>query len=1087
MPADVSNVKELFLAVLELPATEREAHLDTACRGDDALRRQVEAMLQCHAYSGELLDRPPAEMLESDITNPSGASGPAPEADPAVTSVESAHGKAGELSFLLPSANPDLLGQLGPYEVQKVIGKGGFGIVLKAFDARLHRVVAIKVLSPAYAAVGSARKRFSREARAAAAVKNVHVVGIHDVQGDADPPYFVMEYVDGISLQDKIDRHGALGITEILRIGLQIAEGLAAAHAQGLVHRDIKPANILLENGVERVKITDFGLARAVDDASLTQSGTLAGTPMYMSPEQAEGLPIDHRSDLFSLGTVLYAMCTGHPPFRASGTHAVIHRVIEASPRPIREVNNEVPAWLADIIAKLHAKQPVDRFQTAAEVAELLGRRLADVQAGRAIHAEVPPVRRRRIRPIHLAAVCGALLAIGCAVVWLLSYARTMVPPQLALAFVHPTARVVLESDSLGQREYSSDRKKHTNAIIDLPAGTYRLSVFVAGRLVDSEEFALAAGHRLDKVIEPTGRLQITNESDEPVTVYGLGEPGAPLPQDEESLQKMTRHVVGPRSALVDTMLAGAYQWVRGDVGGECFVMPGQPALLQIPPKKAGPAWVKLFNGNNLAGWTNPKKDLESWKVENGVLIGKGDQAYLRTERGPFADFKLRMQAKYVGGTAGLVVREQSPDVAGAGYECSMENNREGDFNTGSVMFKPTKNLMGTFAVAKEVLTQEGQWFTLEVLVNGNRVQTVVNGKKAANFVDIHNDFKVGHIGLIVRGKDGELHVKNLEIMELPPDERGWMQLFNGRDLDGWDKARYDAKWEVVNCVLRGSVEPQRNGMLPVLAKTWTNFHLKAEARVTKDGNAGLIFRSNRDQAYLVEFGRGKAGGLVQLSPFRWLVNKGQAVPPDQWFALDLIADGKRVTTKIDGQVVAEYADAAVAAGQIEVEVDAALAGGLVTVEVRSIAIKELPAADADGVNGVGKKDALAKDAVVQFCKLFTARNVDLLMQEVDVPFCREGGANIEDHDDLKRYFQKALAVRDPAKDTIAVKQVTTLPKLEESVGNFTDAERKALQAALGPDHRVVRVEWNRAGAGKHRMLIFVRFHKGEAKVVGVI
>src|SRR5262249_51642112 len=173
---------------------------------------------------------------------------------------------------------------------------------------------AIKLLSPAYAANGSARKRFIREAQAVAAVKSEHIIGIYDVQKDAQPPYLVMELIDGISLQDKLDKHGPLGVKEILRIGMQIAEGLAAAHKHGKVHRDIKPANILLENGVERVKITDFGLARAVDDASVTQSGTVAGTPMYMSPEQAEGLPIDKRSDLFSLGTVLYAMCTGHSP-----------------------------------------------------------------------------------------------------------------------------------------------------------------------------------------------------------------------------------------------------------------------------------------------------------------------------------------------------------------------------------------------------------------------------------------------------------------------------------------------------------------------------------------------------------------------------------------------------------------------------------------------------------------------------------------------------------------------------------------------------------------------------------------------------
>ncbi len=151
---------------------------------------------------------------------------------------------------------------------------------------------------------------------------------------------------------------------------MQTAAGLAAAHAQGLVHRDIKPANILLENGVERVKITDFGLARAADDASLTQTGVVAGTPQYMSPEQAEGKPLDHRTDLFSLGSVLYAMCTGRPPFRASGTMAVLKRVCEDTPPPIREINPEIPEWLVAIIDKLHAKEPADRFQSAAEVAD---------------------------------------------------------------------------------------------------------------------------------------------------------------------------------------------------------------------------------------------------------------------------------------------------------------------------------------------------------------------------------------------------------------------------------------------------------------------------------------------------------------------------------------------------------------------------------------------------------------------------------------------------------------------------------------------------------------------------------------------
>src|SRR5262249_3881457 len=166
---------------------------------------------------------------------------------------------------------------------QGVIGGGGMGVVLKAFDENLHRVVAVKVMAPQLAASATARQRFTREARAAAAVTHDHVVTLHAVEEAGGLPYIVMQFVDGQSLQDRLDRSGSLPIREVLRIGMQAAAGLAAAHKQGLIHRDIKPANVLLENGVERVKLTDFGLARAVDDASLTQSGVVAGTPQYMS------------------------------------------------------------------------------------------------------------------------------------------------------------------------------------------------------------------------------------------------------------------------------------------------------------------------------------------------------------------------------------------------------------------------------------------------------------------------------------------------------------------------------------------------------------------------------------------------------------------------------------------------------------------------------------------------------------------------------------------------------------------------------------------------------------------------------------
>ncbi len=269
------------------------------------------------------------------------------------------------------------------------------------------------------AASGAARRRFSREAKAAAAVVHDHVVAIHAVDDDPKSglPYLVMPYIAGRSLQERIDRDGPLRTEEVLRIGMQTAPGLAAAHAQGLVHRDIKPSNILLENGVERVKITDFGLARAIDDASQSQSGVVAGTPQYMSPEQAGGESVDHRSDLFSLGSVLYAMCAGHSPFRAKTTMGVLRRVCDEEPRPLVEVNPDVPESLEAVIRRLHAKDPAGRYQSAAEVAEELGRQLAERQRpgprptrptpGPAVAVAPTPAARPAAKPVGISSDWG--------------------------------------------------------------------------------------------------------------------------------------------------------------------------------------------------------------------------------------------------------------------------------------------------------------------------------------------------------------------------------------------------------------------------------------------------------------------------------------------------------------------------------------------------------------------------------------------------------------------------------------------------------------------------------------------------------
>jgi serine/threonine protein kinase len=365
--------REVFLAAVEKDdLTERAAYLDEACGADAALRQRVEALLRSHERAADFMEVPVVEQLGGD---------------------------GGGLDFLTPSQKPGSLGCLAHYEALEVVGRGGMGVVFRALDTKLHRVVAIKALAPHLATSSAARQRFVREARAAAAVTHDNVIDIHAVEDAGPVPYLVMQFIDGPTLQKKLDRTGQLPLKEVLRIGLQIAEGLAAAHRQGLVHRDVKPTNILLENGVERVKITDFGLARAGDDASLTQSGVVAGTPMYMSPEQAQGEAVDFRADLFSLGSVLYTMCAGRPPFRAPTTMAVLKRVCEEMPRPIRGINPELPPWLGDLLMRLHAKAPADRFASAQEVADLLARHLAELQHGATPSSPAPPARRTEFIP----------------------------------------------------------------------------------------------------------------------------------------------------------------------------------------------------------------------------------------------------------------------------------------------------------------------------------------------------------------------------------------------------------------------------------------------------------------------------------------------------------------------------------------------------------------------------------------------------------------------------------------------------------------------------------------------------------------
>jgi serine/threonine protein kinase len=305
--------------------------------------------------------------------------------------------------------------RFGRYQIVAELGRGGMGVVWKAHDTLLGRHVALKLMRPEVADNPGTADRFLREARALAAVRHDHVVAVYDC-GEIDGVRFVaMPLLAGETLDTRLQKQSPLPLAEVVRIGLELAEGLAAVHAGGLIHRDLKPSNVWLEAPNGRIKLLDFGLARDPGTSDgVTSPGTVLGTPAYMSPEQTNGCGLDARSDLFSLGSVLYQAATGRSPFAAPTMTATLAAVGEKEPPPARTENPALPAALSDLIERLHRKNPADRPESAAEVVRQL-HALADIGGAATVDYKPvatggPPVATRRRRwPGRRLAVAAAV------------------------------------------------------------------------------------------------------------------------------------------------------------------------------------------------------------------------------------------------------------------------------------------------------------------------------------------------------------------------------------------------------------------------------------------------------------------------------------------------------------------------------------------------------------------------------------------------------------------------------------------------------------------------------------------------------
>ena len=437
-----------------------EAHLEycTVCQSQLAklaADEQLWTRAASHLSTIEEIELP--KQLAARLNNSSSFVVPTFSDEPAASGPFTAESPDSSWTRILdPPSHPEMLGRIDQFEVDAKIGEGGMGIVLKGFDRELNRAVAIKVLSPHLAVNGTARKRFAREAESAAAVMHPNVVPIYSVNKSTDRPYIVMQLVPGHSLQSLVAEKGPLEPKEIVRISMQIASGLAAAHKQGLIHRDVKPGNILIEHDVSRAMITDFGLARAVDDAGMTQTGWLAGTPHYMSPEQSKGDELDARTDLFSLGSLMYFLATGREPFRGDKPYVVIQKIITQQPTHPSQINSEIPPALAEIIEKLLEKDPKDRFASANVVFETLQEYLAYLQQPTKLR---PPKRILTARRKRRRAWLGGLgLAIALTGISLLAWVLTSKPTNPIEPPNGPGTTPALGSDSSSESGNSLPR-----------------------------------------------------------------------------------------------------------------------------------------------------------------------------------------------------------------------------------------------------------------------------------------------------------------------------------------------------------------------------------------------------------------------------------------------------------------------------------------------------------------------------------------------------------------------------------------------------------------------------------------------------
>jgi serine/threonine protein kinase/WD40 repeat protein len=811
------------------------------------------------------------------------------------------------------------------YEVLELIGRGGMGDVYKAQHRVMNRIVALKVIKPEMVQNEEAVKRFRREVQAAARLHHKNIVTAHDAEQAGDLHFLVMEYADGVDLDEFVRRRGAMAVDQACECISQAAEGLQYAHELGMVHRDIKPHNLMLTRSGE-VKILDFGLASFASETAaedkiypseaeetspsprspqLTRSGSMMGTPDFISPEQAlDAHTADIRADIYSLGCTFYKLLTGKPPFDEGSVMDKIHAHSKQRAAPLSEFRDDVPDEVQAVLLKMMAKLANGRYQQPREVVEALSRH-RDAAALPLPPAPARPAPSRR-KPIMLAAV--ATMLISAILAGIIFYVQTNV-------------------------------------------GTVRVEV------ADESLEVTLAGHQITM-----------RDGETPVTIRP-GEQSLVVRRGEFEFDTDTFEIRrGDKLAIKVELLAGKIM-VTSDgqlIGSK--PLPGGIAEGVASGGKAGP-WTPLFNGKDLTGWKTTTDYPNKWIVKDGLLTTTGaTYARLFSEPGDYENFHLRAEVRLSEtGNSGVYFRSEfgygfdlkriggSPTAkVPLGLEADLvavPGPTSGGVGPAGTVFRLGETESDRFlATSHEV--EPDTWFTFELIADARQVTVKINGKLVNRFEADGSYTAGGHIALAATR--GHVEFRKIEISEtastaLPGPVEHFKPMFNGRDLSGWKPhPQLPGNWRVENGVIVGSGD-FKNAFLVTQREDYDHFLLRAEVRVNSaEADSGVFIDYPGKWGSHIETNIEIAPdspkqhtGSIQLSKQSWQAAPAGLASPGEWFVLEVVASEGQVVSKVNGRVAAVLQNRSTQAhGSIMLQ----QFGSQTRVEFRKIEIRELTA-----------------------------------------------------------------------------------------------------------------------------------------------